>query len=302
MEKAVRIARETNQSSRILMTTHVNLGESVWLSRGPAAGMKVYQQGIDLVAGRGSDVSWARSELMWLNFDLGKWDLVLSEAESLIDQWGGHQSQFVPWAQSSMARVHSWRGNLSAAAELQVEFLDELRRIRDLQLLAPGLAIAARTEFVAGNIKEAIQFVDEVYRETESTTPGFRSWVSTEMVRLLIAADEMERAEAWASSAINPVRRGGSWHSPFKAMMSEARGSSTEALRLHEKAASAWEDYGFVLEQALALNAIGRIKVGFGDDLSAQVAIERASRIFENLGVPSWVVDLGGTADRSAAL
>jgi hypothetical protein len=122
------------------------------------------------------------------------------------------------------------------------------------------------------------------------------------MVRLLIAADEMERAEAWASSAINPVRRGEILALTVQAMMSEARGSSTEALRLHEKAASAWEDYGFVLEQALALNAIGRIKVGFGDDLSAQVAIERASRIFENLGVPSWVVDLGGTADRSAAL
>ncbi|MEE8407355.1 MAG: hypothetical protein V3S32_09430 [Acidimicrobiia bacterium] len=75
-----------------------------------------------------------------------------------------------------------------------------------------------------------------------------------------------------------------------------------EALRLYEEAAGAWEDYGFVLEQALALNAIGRIKVGLADDSNGQVAIERASRIFENLGVPSWVVDLGGTADRSAAL
>lgn len=201
-----------------------------------------------------------------------------------------------------MARVHSWRGNLSAAAELQVEFLDELRRIRDLQLLAPGLAIAARNELLAGNTKEAIQLVDEVYRETESSTPGFRSYISTEMVRLLIAADEMERAEAWASCAINPVRRGEILALTVEALMAEARGSSTEALRLYEEAAGAWEDYGFVLEQALALNAIGRINVGFGDDSNAVAANERASRIFETLGVPSWVVDLGGTAERSAAL
>lgn len=284
------------------MTTYVNMGESVWATRGPSAGKEVYQQGIDLVSGRGADTSWARAELMWLDFDLGTWDLVLTEAEVQIDAWQGHQTQFVPWAQSSMARVHSWRGNLSAAAELQVEFLDELRRIRDLQLLAPGLAIAARNELLAGNTKEAIQLVDEVYRETESSTPGFRSYISTEMVRLLIAADEMERAEAWASCAINPVRRGEILALTVEALMAEARGSSTEALRLYEEAAGAWEDYGFVLEQALALNAIGRINVGFGDDSNAVAANERASRIFETLGVPSWVVDLGGTAERSAAL
>jgi hypothetical protein len=69
-----------------------------------------------------------------------------------------------------------------------------------------------------------------------------------------------------------------------------------------QEAAGAWEDYGFVLEQALALNAIGRINVGFGDDSNAAAANERASRIFETLGVPSWVVELGGIAERSAAL
>ncbi len=302
LENAVRIARETNQSSRILMSSHVNLGESVWLSRGPAAGKKVYQEGIDVVAGRGSDVSWARSELMWLNFDLGTWDLVLSEAEGLIDQWEGHQSQFVPWAQSSMARVHSWRGDLSTAAGLQVEFLDELRRIRDLQLLAPGLAVAARNEFVAGNIEESIQLVDEIFSETESNYSGFRSAVSAEMVRLLIAADEIERAEDWASAPVFPARRGEILALTVEAMMTEARGRSAEALLLYEKAASAWEDYGFVLEEALALHAAGRIGADLGDDSNGQAAVERASRIFEKLGVPSWVVDLGGTVDRSAAL
>lgn len=301
LEKSIRIARETNQSSRILMTMHVNLGGVVWMTRGPAAGRDVYQQGIDLVVDRGSDVSWARSELMWMNFDLGNWDLVLGEAEALIDQWGDRQSQYVPWAQSMMARVHSRRGDLTSAAELQVEFLDELRRIRDLQLLAPGLAIAALIEFLAGNTSEAIRLVDEVYRETESST-GFRAAVSSEMVRLLIAADEMERAENWASSPFIPVLRSEILALTVNAMMTEARGNLTEALPLYQEAASSWEDYGFLLEQALALHAAGRISSDLRDDSNAQAVNDRARRIFDRLGVPPWVVDLGGGADRSAAL
>ncbi len=299
LEKANEIAIHSQIPNRAQMSTAVNLAGQIWFARGPAAGQAVYEEAIARLSPRGTDTSWAQAELMWLNYDLGRWDALLDTADSLIDRWRGEESQFIPWAQSYKAKVVAWRGDVDQGADLVESYLPAVRRIEDLQLLVPGLIIAARIEFDRGNRSVGRELLDELVGVTESKSSGFRDFALAEAVRILVALGEMDKAEEWLADS-----SGGAWRHEISrntaaAIIAEAHGQYDVALLGYQATATEWEGYGFKQERALSLLGAGRMLQTLGDEARSQEHTESARRLFDELGMPP---EHQGMSDQAAAL
>jgi class 3 adenylate cyclase/tetratricopeptide (TPR) repeat protein len=299
LEKANEIAIHSQIPNRVQMSTAVNLAGQIWISRGPAASKTIYEDAIARLSPRGTDTSWAQAELMWLNYDLGEWDAVLDSADTLIERWQGEESQFIPWAQSYKAKVLAWRGDVVQAADLVEKYLPAVRRIEDLQLLAPGLIIAARIEFDRGSHSAARELLDEWDGLTKGKTAGYRTFALAEVVRILVAIGEIEKAEEWLADS-----RGGAWRHEISrdtatAIIAEAHGEHDEALLGYQATATEWENYGFKQESAFSLLSAGKMLHILGDEAGSQEHTESARRLFDELGMPP---EHEGMSDQAAAL
>jgi tetratricopeptide (TPR) repeat protein len=299
LEKANEIAIHNQIPNRVQMSTAVNLAGQVWISRGPAAGKAVYLEAIARLSPRGTDTSWAQAELMWIDYDLGEWDAVLDSADKLIDRWQGEESQFVPWAQSYKAKVLGWRGDVEQGVDLVESYLPAVRLIEDLQLLAPGLIIAARIEFDRGRYSVARELLDEWNGLTKGKTTGFRDFALAEAVRILVALGEVEQAEEWLADS-----SGGAWRYEITrdtaaAIIAEAHGHYDDALLGYQATATEWENYGFKQEHAFSLLSAGRMLQILGDESKSQEHTESARRLFDELGMPP---EREGLSDQAATL
>ena len=67
-------------------------------------------------------------------------------------------------------------------------------------------------------------------------------------------------------------------------MLAEAQGRLPDAERLYGEAAERWGSYGFALEEAYALLALGRCRRAAGRAGEAQPPMRRAEKIFAKLG------------------
>jgi class 3 adenylate cyclase/tetratricopeptide (TPR) repeat protein len=293
---------EESSSVRPLAVSYVNLADHTWLHEGPAAAEEIFEAGIEKIEGRGGDHSWAKAEMLWTGFDLGKWDEVLARADALLEQWDGESVQYVPWAKSYRARVYEWRGEVAEAAALQAEYLPALREIADLQLLGPALITAARIEFARGNMAVAADLLNEFISSTEGVTGMFRGISLTDAVRLLVALGEVERAAALAADSESPGLRMEISSATARAILAEARGETEVALEAYEQVATDWAAFGHVLEHALALYGAGRCLAELGRAPEGSERLAAAREILVELGATPTIDEIDEVGDQAAAL
>ena len=302
LRRSLASADDTAASVRTLAVAYVNLADHTWMDEGPAAAEAIFVTGIERVEGRGGDHSWAKAEMMWTGFDLGHWDDVLDRADGLLEQWEGESVQYVPWAKSYQARVKVWRGDLAEAAALQGDYLSALREIQDLQLVSAALVISARIEIARGDPSAAVALLDECFSVTEGKTPMFRALYLTDAVRLLIATGNVEKARDWAAGSIGPGLRNEISVATADAMLAEVDGDHEGALGQYEAVAADWADFGFVLEQALALYGAARSLAALNRPTEAAERLASAREILVQLGATPTIDEIDGVADRAAAL
>jgi len=301
LRKSLDIAKGTQTTNLNLTTAFVNLASFAGLEAGPAAAIEIYQEGIDLLEPRGADMSWAHAELMWTDFELGHWDELIGEAESLLERWQGESVQYEPWAQSQMASVHVWRGEIAEAQALSEQYLDRLREIEDLQLLAPALVISARIRLAQGDKSGAVGLIDEFYSRTEGKLSLYRAQSIAEVMRLLVAVDQLDKAEMWMADPVAPGKLSELNRRAARATLAEAKGDVESASSEYVNAAEAWQEFGNPLEEALAHYGASRCSSGLGRDREATEHAEQARVIFDRLGAASMTADLDGEADQAAA-
>jgi tetratricopeptide (TPR) repeat protein len=208
----------------------------------------------------------------------------------------------VPWAKSYRARVKVWTGDISEAAALQDDYLPALREIQDLQLLTAALSISARIELARGDAVAAVGLLDEFFAVTEGKSPMYRALYMTDVVRLLIEIGDVEKAREWAAGSIGPGLRNGISSATTEAMLAEASGDYEGALTGYDAAAAAWADFGFVLEQALALYGAGRSLTALDRSGEAAERLDAARRILSELDATPTIDEIDGVADQAAAL
>jgi len=267
------------------MRAYTALGFFVWFIEGPSKGLDVLRAGIALGERRGISavVLWTKGETLWLLFDLGEWDELLRLAGELIEwdrKHGG--SYFGVMALTYKACVLVYRGRIEEAAELSEEFATRARKVGDPQVLAPALTIAARVEQARGHVPEALSLIEELGSLTESD-PLARANHVVDAVRVCAAAGDLALGQRLLEGLDPVMTRQRHSVVTARAILAEAGGTPEKAAAMYEEAATAWEDYGHVLEHGQALLGLGRCRLSLGS-ADGTASLNAAREIFTQLG------------------
>ena len=262
-------------------TAYGNLGETVTIFDGVAAGLELVEAGHEFARRRGltHHEMWSRASRLPYLYDLGEWDELLREAEAVV-RWDREQggTQIEVNALIASAPVHAQRGNLDEAARQASIFLPRAREIADPQVLEPALVQAAFVFALRGEVEEAAALVSEYERERPSRIGSLPI-----AVLVCVAAGRADLVDALlegaAEAGLVPAFR----HAltSAKAIVAESRGRKDEAASLYAEAAAGWQEWGSVVGRAYSLLGLGRC----GDE----DALREGQAIFERLGAVPFI-------------
>ena len=286
--EAVRIARSLEMPTALAYALG-NLAEDEWLIDGPVAALACYRESWDLAQTHGGLLLgagfWAESLRPLL--DLGEWDELLARSQQLRPALEAHGANYtLVEVEPYRAAVLLWRGALTPARAMIEGVLPAAREIADLQALVPALAVAALVGQASGNQAAALELAGE-YEAAVRRRPGQAGWYwgwwfLADLVRVCVAAGELDRAAALAGDAQPAVLRHRLSVLASRAVLAEARGELHQAAALYAKAADSWEAYGHVLEHGQALLGLGRCRLALGEPGTEQ-ALTEARRLFARL-------------------
>jgi tetratricopeptide (TPR) repeat protein len=303
LREALRMSLELGLGNET-MRAHINYGDFVWMTEGPAKGLEVFRAGIDFGERRGitGSVMWIKGESLWMLFDLGEWDGLLRVADELISWDRAHGgSYFGVVALSYKARVLVTRGEVKEAASLKDEFLSRARDIRDPQILAPALVIAALIDRARGDHLSARRLIEE-FEDVTRGQPVFRWESLPDALRALDGTGQTGLAEKLLEGTGESIARHRYGVLTAKALLAEEGGDLERALELHEEAAERWGEFEHALERGYALLGAGRCLVGLGRREEAAARLQEARDVFVGLQARPLIADADHWMEQGAAL
>jgi tetratricopeptide (TPR) repeat protein len=286
--EAVRVARSLAMPAALVFAL-ANLAEPEWLIEGPRGALATYRESGDVAQSHGGVLDgtnvWAESLRPLL--DLGEWDQLLARSHELrLALEAQEDSYTMAGMEPYRAAVLLWRGELTAARAMIETVLPAAREIADLQVLVPALAIAALAEQASGNQAAALELAGE-YETVVKARPGQAGWYwgwwfLADLVRVCVAAGELDRAAALVGDARPAVQRHRLSVLAARAVLAEARGEFSDAATRYAEAADGWDAYGHVLEHGQALLGLGRCRLTLGET-GAEQSLAEARRLFARL-------------------
>jgi tetratricopeptide (TPR) repeat protein len=240
---------------------YINLSELLSRQEGPAAALEASQLGRRVCEERGiTDLALVCDvEIAECLANLGHW----SRALRAVDEFLGHieakgSSYFVVLGQAAKAFILVWRGDLEQAALLVDEFLPRASPIGDLQVLARVFPVAGIVKQAEGDVDAAVQCVKEFAAATRHAPASYRAQPLPDLVRICVAAGELELAEQLVNDVeVHPAR---AQHALLtaQAALAEAKGEFKEASKLYAEAVERWSRFGIVFEHGQTLLGLGR--------------------------------------------
>ena len=282
------------------MAACVNLGYWTWWVEGPAAGARLFNQGVEYSKRRGIPWEWAATELAWALFDLGQWDDVLAQTEQVIEAARTAESVVLEaMARSTRGRILLARGQTDEAradAEASVALVEST----DIpQSVVPSLTLGAGVAAAAGDTDRARELLHELEQRTRGRVRS-RGIEAAESARIAAVVGELGSVEQILADAFPPVQRANAQRLAARAVVAEASETFEEALALYTEAAQAWRAFGHVYEHAHAHAGAGRCALALGRDGEAEADLAEARKLFEKLGARRHLVELdellGGAA------
>jgi predicted ATPase len=298
LREALRLGHEFG-SGEDTAAAYVNLGDLVWWTEGPAAGLEVFRAGIDFTERRGitSLATWLKAESVWTLFELGRWDELLQLAGEIFD-WD-RSSYMALMVLPYEAHVRLRRGQVAAAATLRDEFLPRARENNDPQIIVPALATAALIEKDVNGAASALGLVEE-FREATRSRLLWSAPQLPNVLRICVAAG----ATALGTSLLEGIEvvapRDRHSLQSARAVLAEAQGDLERALRLYDEAAERWAEFGFALEHGQALLGVGRCLLELDDGEKAARCVQAAREIFEALGCRPLLLEANALLERTA--
>ena len=280
------------------------LAESSWLIEGTHQGKRAYDDLFRFTnpRGLGAYTMHSRSELLRVLFDLGDWEQIIDLAGELLS-WSEtcDDAQVEANARIGRAQVLCWRGHYMDAAELQDRISELGRRIEDLQVLVPALAVSALIEQARGHISGAIDLIGELDRATRDHFP-YRARHLPTAVRVLVEAGEVARAEEFMNGMEVAALRDRNCLLTGRAVVAEAKQEHDQATDLYDDAAQRWADFGFVLEHGQALLGVARCMLALEKSSNALPRLHRAREIFTKLEARPLIEEVDTQLQRATAL
>ena len=283
---------------------HINLGDWIWWTEGPAKGLEVMRDGIDFGERRGitGPVMWTKGETLWMLFDLGEWDDLLRVADQLI-AWdrrhGG--SYFGVMALSYRAQVLALRGQVDEAKQLEDEFLPRAREIGDSQILFPALSIGAQIDLALGDSAAALELVQE-FDHTTRSRPDYRALVLHLAARVCAGAGAVELGRRMLTVARAVAARHRCCLLAAEAIVTEAEGRLEQALEQYEKAGERWKEFGHILELGQAQLGAGRCLCVLKRPVQATEHLRDARKVFIGLHAEPLVAEADSLLEEATAL
>jgi class 3 adenylate cyclase/tetratricopeptide (TPR) repeat protein len=261
MQEAVGIALEDGHGFHACVG-YVNLADYIWAVEGPASALAVHQEGIELGVRRGlaAQVNWARAETVWMLFELGEWDEVLSVHDETERYAADHQLVGQPTMMTGTfaAYVHALRGDVGTARMLMQDVLPRAREAQTPQVYAPALGAAAFVATLDGALEQARSNAAEYADLQRGRKIVFHGVGLPEVLRAAVAVGDVDLAATLVSDAERVATRSLNVAAGAEAVLAEARGRADEALAAYRDAAERWRGYGYSYEQALALLGAAR--------------------------------------------
>jgi DNA-binding SARP family transcriptional activator len=254
IREAVRIGREAGLSVETA-TAQSNLAAVVWVTDGPRAALALKREAAEFALSRGlvAYEQQIRAEALWQQFDGGFWDDALASAEQLIATEGG-SSRVRTMAQTVSARILAERGETDAAADLEHEYLDRARELRDPQDLGPALAAGAALRQALGDLAGAAELIAELERVTRGRDASQRTHELPHAARVGRESGTIATAEALVPKRGAPrYVRARLCLETAAATIAEAHGRHEDALEAYLAMAEAWRAFGVPAEAAHAL-------------------------------------------------
>jgi len=280
---------------------YLALGDIIWWTDGPAAGLEVYRAGIEFTERRGMTyyTMYLKGESVWPLSELGQWDALLRVAGEIRD-WDPASYQAL-LALPYESHVLLCRGRLADAAALRDAFLPRARESSDPQVLIPALATSAVIELSRGAAAAAVSLIAELEAATRDRLVR-RTQHLPDALRVCAAAGAMDLAETLLErTEVSAVRQVHAVHAA-RAVFAEAQGQRELSLRLYEESADRWAAYGFVLEQGQALLGAGRCLLALKHAQQAATSLRNAQAIFESLDARPLVADARKLLEQAASL
>ncbi|MDQ2983270.1 MAG: AAA family ATPase [Actinomycetota bacterium] len=286
LQEALRIGLDTGLGDDVA-AAYINLGDVTWWAEGPAAGLEIYEAGIDFTARRGIVLrdQWLRAQSVWPLFELGRWDELL-EIAGEVNEWDRRHgpTQIAMLALPYAAHVRLLRGHADEAANLADDFLDRAREMKDPQLFFPALSVAAQIEHAHGRDAAALSLLRELEQETQGR--GFwRSMYCADAARVAVSCGAAELGEGFLEDTETPGPRQALSVLSGRAATAEARDDIEGARTLYSEASAGWSAFGFLLEEALASEGEARCLGRLGEGVEAESLLAAAGATFARLGV-----------------
>jgi len=268
LEEALRRAEALGAVSEIV-TSHSYLADREWQVEGPAVALARLDEGSALADRRGaySQGTWSKVSALQLLYELGRWDEVLSRSAPLAADGRMDVSLMVAidlWTTAVYLRRGHDVGDLA-------DLLQRATDVEELQVVAPGIALAALAAQASGDRDRAAALVEEFETTTRGKAAMYRSEWLPSMARLAVALG----LDLVAEDLVTLVERA----TPRDELLID----TAAAVVAGDADAAAWAelerrwvDYGCPYERALAAIATGEAE-----------AAERGRAILADLGVPT---------------
>jgi hypothetical protein len=155
------------------------------------------------------------------------------------------------------------------------------------------LSIAALVEQTRGNLRAAVQLVEELERATRDGPACYRAAALPDVARTCKAANKAHLIENFLEGADAPPARHQHCLVTARAVLAEARGYLEEAASLYTDASDRWKNFGVVPEHGQARLGLGRCTAQLGNK-GARDQLLIARRIFTALGARPLLAETNG--------
>ena len=281
------LALATARGSAEMVDLYLNLGTELWLLEGAAAALDIRRKGLELAEQRGlaGSALWHSAvsavDLVWA----GDWDgaLALSLAtDPKLESMGAVKTRV--WLRCDRALLLALRGEFGKAHELAAWAAGQGRAGEDLLAMAYAAlaqAVAADGFADAAGARSALTEYDRLVARHVEGDFALRLPLAVRTALRMGDITLAERLSAHVTPSLPLYRHA---LSSSHALLTEARGDTTEAVAGFTGAASAWREFGVPYEEAQALLGQGRCLVSLGRGQRAAAPLGQAREIFGRLG------------------
>jgi len=248
-----------------MVTSESYLSDWLLAYEGPAVALPHLDASIELADRSGvlSQGGWAKAQSLFVLYELGEADAVLSRAQEILAV-GRDRLDSAIWLTAQAHRVKVLVP-LGLAAEVPSRgelFAEAAGAEDDLQVMSPVLLAAARLALADGMRDEAAGYLRRFEELTREAAREFREASLMEAVELCVGAVSLRIARDLVDASEGDIPHHRCTLLSARAALLEAEGSVAGAERTYAEAAAAWDAFGTPHQARLARAGAARCRGG----------------------------------------